>query len=35
MMGAPLEPDTSSRDSGGGRSEDGFADDRVGAAPKP
>jgi len=34
MMGAPLEPDTSARDSGGGRSEDGFADDRVGAAPK-
>jgi EmrB/QacA subfamily drug resistance transporter len=35
MMGAPLEPDTSARDSGGGRSEDGFADDRVGASPKP
>ena len=34
MMGAPLEPDMSARDSGGGRSEDGFADDRVGAAPK-
>jgi hypothetical protein len=38
MMGAPLEPDTSDRDSGsdrdGGRP-DGSADDRVGASPKP
>ncbi|MES2095044.1 MAG: MDR family MFS transporter [Actinomycetota bacterium] len=35
MMGAPLEPDTSERDSGSYRPGDGFADDRVGAAPKP
>jgi EmrB/QacA subfamily drug resistance transporter len=35
MMGAPLEPDTSERDTGGDLSEDGFANDRVGAAPKP
>ena len=39
MMGAPLEPDTSERDTGSDRPRDrprdGSADDRVGASPKP
>ena len=39
MMGAPLEPDTSERDTGSDRPrdrpKDGSADDRVGASPKP
>ncbi len=43
MMGAPLEPDTSERDTGSDRPNDlpsdrprdGSADDRVGASPKP
>ena len=35
MMGAPLEPDTSARDSDGHRPGDTSADERVGASPKP
>ena len=39
MMGAPLEPDTSERDTGSDRPRDrprdGSTDDRVGASPKP
>ncbi|MBC7760661.1 MAG: MFS transporter [Candidatus Saccharibacteria bacterium] len=35
MMGAPLEPDTSERDTDGVRPGDGSADNRVGASPKP
>jgi len=35
MMGAPLEPDTSERDTDSVRPGDGSADNRVGASPKP